>query len=164
MIKVGYIATTYGHKGELKVMPLTNNPLELKKIKDAYILRDHNYEKVHITSLRYHKNFLIMSFEEIIDMNTAEKFRDTYLYLPEEQLTPLPEDHFYIFKLLGLAVYQDQLFLGKIKDIIQTGSNDVFIVENEGKEILIPALKSVVQAIDLDSGLIKVQLPEGLLD
>lgn len=164
LIKVGYIATTYGNKGELKVMSLANNPHEFKKFKYMYLNRKNIYEKIHIERLRFHKKFLIIKFKEILDMNMAEELREAYLYLPEDELTPLPEDHFYIFQLIGLDVFQGDEHLGKIKDIIETGSNDVFIVENGTKEILIPALKTVIKEINFDNKTVLVQLPLGLLD
>lgn len=164
MIKVGYIATTYGVKGELKVMPLTNNPQDFEKFKYVYIHEKNVYEKIYIERLRFHKNFLIIKFKEIPDMNRAEELRESYLYLTEEELIPLPKDHFYVFQLIGLDVFQGEEHLGKIKDIHETGSNDVLVVEKDTKEILIPALKSVIKEINFAKDKVFVELPLGLLD
>lgn len=164
MIKVGYIATTYGNKGELKVMPLTSSPQEFKKFKYLYLHEKSIYEKIYIERLRFHKDFLIIKFKEIPNMNRAEELRESYLYLTEEELTPLPKDHFYVFQLIGLDVFQGDEHLGKIKDIIETGSNDVLIVEKSTKEILIPALKTIIKEINFAEQKVLVQLPLGLLD
>jgi len=164
MIKVGEILTTFGNKGELKVSPLTDDLERFKKLKYVFFKMPEGYTKMHIASVRNHKNAVILSFEEIPDMSSAEKFRNIYICIEEEQLVQLPKDHYFIFQMIGLEVYEKGIFLGKIENVIQTGSNDVYIVKDNKKEILIPALKSIVEKIDLDAKKMVVSLPEGLVD
>ena len=80
---------------------------------------------------------------------------------------PLPSGHYYIDQIIGLDVLTEAgLNLGQVKNILKTGSNDVYVVDNNGngREILIPALKSVVKEINLQKSYILIELPAGLLD
>jgi len=135
MIKVGQILTTHGHKGEVKVMPLTDNPKRFEKLEYIYLKMPDGYNKVHIDNVRYFKNAVILKLNEIKDMNAAEDLRNVYLCISQEQLVVLPPDHYFIFQVIGLEVYEDESFLGEVKDVIQTGSNDVYVVKDGNKEI-----------------------------
>jgi 16S rRNA processing protein RimM len=164
MIKVGQIVTTYGHKGEVKVYPLTDNPDRFNQLEYVYLQLPDGIKKFHIQKIRYYNNFVLIKFKEVPDMSFAEKLRGVYITIEEDQLVALPEEHYFIFQIIGLDVYEKDFYLGKITDIIQTGSNDVYIVKNNEREILIPALKSIVKEIDLTEKKMSVSLPEGLLD
>lgn len=165
-IKIGQIINTHGHRGELKVYPLTDDINRFKDLVHVYIKKGNEYKSYQISGVRYHKDLVLLSLHEIIDMNEAETFKGLYLELPEEELRVLPEGHYYIFQLVGLNVYEHDRFLGKVFDIIKTGSNDVYVVQHPDKKrpLLIPALKDVVRQIDLTAGLIRVELPIGLED
>lgn len=164
MIKVGQILTTYGHKGEVKVLPLTDNPERFTALEFVYLEMPQGNQKMHIQNVKGHKNSVILKFKEVPDMSYAEKLRGIYICVEENQLVELPENHYFIFQIIGLEVYEKEVLLGKVTDVIQTGSNDVYIVKNEEKEILIPALKSIVSEIDINQKKMFVSLPEGLLD
>jgi 16S rRNA processing protein RimM len=98
-------------------------------------------------------------------MNAAEQLRGGYLEITREQLVPLPEGSYYIFEIIGLKVYDlDGAYLGEITDVLQTGANDVYVVETGGKPLLIPALKQVVREVDLQGRRMRVELPEGLME
>ncbi|NCC80751.1 MAG: 16S rRNA processing protein RimM [Clostridia bacterium] len=166
MIRVGKITNTHGHKGAVKVQPLTDYPERFEELQDIYLVDGERKEKLTIESIKYQKNNLILEIKEIKDMNQAEMFKGKYLFIEMKDARPLPEGHFYIFQLIGLQVYEGNNYLGKIRDVIQTGSNDVYIVkrENGQKDLLIPALKQVVKKIDLETQTMQVELLEGTLD
>lgn len=164
MIKVGQILTTHGHKGEVKVFPLTDNSERFKALEYVYLEMPEGNKKVHLENVRGYKNFVILKFKEITDMSLAEMLRGLYIIIEEKQLVDLPENHYFIFQIIGLEVYENGTYLGKIIDVIETGSNDVYIVKNQEKEILIPALKSIVKEINLENKKMIVVLPEGLAD
>lgn len=166
MIRVGKITNTHGHKGAVKVQPLTDYPERFEELQDIYLVDGERKEKLTIESIKYQKNNLILEIKEIKDMNQAEMFKGKYLFIEMKDARPLPEGHFYIFQLIGLQVYEENNYLGKIRDVIQTGSNDVYIVkrENGQKDLLIPALKQVVKKIDLETQTMQVELLEGTLD
>lgn len=166
MIRVGKITNTHGHKGALKVQPLTDYPERFEEILDLYVVDGEKKEKITIDSIKYQKNNLILEINEIKDMNQAELYKGKYLFIEKEDARPLPEGRYFIFQLVGLNVYEGDTLLGVISEVIQTGSNDVYVVKREKgkKDILIPALKKVVKDIDLENKRMQVELLEGTLD
>lgn len=164
-VKIGQIVNTHGHKGELKVYPLTDEIDRFNELKRVFILNENIHQEFTVQKVRIHKGMAIIEFREITDMNQAIEYKGRYLELPVSELKPLPPGHYYIFQIVGLEVSANEAVLGHITDILKTGSNDVYQVENkEGRKLYIPALKDVVKKIDLESGRMEVQLPPGLLD
>ena len=117
-----------------------------------------------IEEVTYHKNMVLIKFKGIEDINMAETLRNSYLKIKREDAKELPEDTYYIADLLGLAVYtEDGEYLGKVDDIYSTKANDVYVVKDEeGKQILLPGTKEVIQKVDLEKETITVHLLEGL--
>jgi 16S rRNA processing protein RimM len=165
-LEIGKIINTHGLKGEVKVLPLTDSVDRYYDLKWVYIDKLGKFEKYNITGVKISRGFVLVKFREIDSIEKAEKLKDLYLKVDRENAIKLPEDSFFICDLLGCQVFDEQNnSLGKIKDVLETGSNDVYVVEGEKYgEILIPALKSVVREVSLENGWIKVVLPEGLLD
>lgn len=164
-IRIGKILNTQGNRGALRVLPLTDYPERFQKMTRVRVaisglLRDLNVEDTY-----FHKKYVIMKFKEIQDMNAAGELKGGFLVLSRAELMPLPENSFYIFELIGLEVFDPLgVRLGLLTDIIQTGSNDVYVVETGRKPLLVPALKQVVLEVDLSEGRMVVKLPDGLLD
>ena len=164
-IKIGMVINTHGHKGELKILPLTDDINRFNEAEYFYVQKDNEYIKYHIKQCRIHQAKAVIAFCEIPDMNEAQKLKGKYLELPEAELMPLPDGHYYIYQLVGLDVYEGEQFLGKLNDVLKTGSNDVYVVKGTtGKEMYLPAIKEVVGEIDLAAGVMKVTVPPGLLD
>ncbi|WP_242875956.1 ribosome maturation factor RimM [Cellulosilyticum sp. I15G10I2] len=164
MFTVGKIVNTHGIKGELKIIPTTDDPKRFEKLKEVYIERKemHPYK---IESIRYHKNFVLMKFEGVNSLNDAELFKNASLKINREDSLPLKNDEYYISDLYDLKVItQEGRLLGRLIDIIYTGSNDVYVVKNEEteKELLIPAIKQVIKQVDLTERTMHVELLEGL--
>ena len=165
-VKIGQIINTHGHRGEMKIYPLTDDVNRFYGLEHVFINWDEEYLEYRVDKARIHKNTVILSLREVNSMNEAEKLKGRYLELPLAELKVLPPGHYYIFELVGLAVYERGIFLGKVTDVLKTGSNDVYVVRAAGckKQILVPAIKEVVKRIDLNSGTMEVILPPGLLD
>lgn len=160
-IKIGQVINTHGHKGGVKIYPLTDDPHRFFELQRVFI----GGSPYTIVQVQLHQNFVLLTLKEITDMNEAEKLKNLYAEIPREEVKPLPEGSFYIFELIGLAVYEDGQMLGMLTNVLQTGSNDVYVVQTpEGKEFYLPALKSVITQIDLKAGRIEVKVPPGLLD
>jgi 16S rRNA processing protein RimM len=118
-----------------------------------------------IKSLRQHSQYLIISFYDIIDVATAAKYRNSTLNIKKETLPPLKKGVFFYEQIIGLSVYSsDGIMIGKIEDILETGSNDVYIVKDKDKEYLIPAIKNVVKEIDLKEKRMVIEIIDGLLN
>jgi 16S rRNA processing protein RimM len=163
-LQVGKIVNTHGIKGEVKVIPLTDDPERFHKLKWVFLEKNSKHEKVDIESLKFIKSTVIVKLKGIDDMTAAEGLKETYMLIDREHAVKLPKDSFFIFDLIGCEVFNDQgEKLGILSNILKTGSNDVYVVKGEDKELLVPALKSVVKDISIEDKKIVVTLPEGLV-
>lgn len=160
MLCVGEIVNTHGVKGELKVIPLVDNPDDLYDYKYFFI----DEKKYEAESIRFHKNFALIKLNGIDDINIAERIKGKFLELPREALKPLPEGMYYICDLIGIEVFDETLGkLGTINEVFNTGSNDVYVVNYMDKPLCIPEIDGVVKDVDLDNKKMTVILPKGLL-
>ncbi len=159
MIKIGQIVAPQGVRGEVRVLPLTDFPERFKSLKVA---RLDDGTSLQVESVRYHQQFVLVKFVGLDNRNLVEHLRNKLIEIERKDLMPLPEGHYHVFDIIGLSVYNEQdEFLGKISDILQTGSNDVYMVEQQDKQpLLIPGLKSVVLKIDIPGGKMVVKLQE----
>lgn len=165
-IRVGYIFNTLGIKGELKVEPLTNDIKRFDDLEYCYINMGKFREKVYIQSYRPYKNGnIIVKLKDYDDINSVLKFKGRYMEIGEENLAQLEEGHYYIFQIIGCRVFTtDGEELGSVVEVLQPGGNDVYVVEGDKGQVLIPAIKEVVKEIDVDNKIIKVVLLEGLIE
>ena len=165
---VGKIVNTQGLQGEMRVLSVTDfaeerfkkgNSLSLFDKKDQFVM------DVEIASHRKVKNFDIIKFKGMYHINDIEKFRDFTLKVREEDLTDLEDGEFYYHEIIGLEVYENDVLLGRIKEILQPGANDVWVVKRKGKrDLLLPYIPPVVLGIDIEQGRVDVEIPEGLDD
>ena len=164
--QVGVITATHGIHGEVKVFPTTDDPNRFKKLKK--VLLDTGIQKLEleVAGVKFFKKFVILKFKEFDDINQVEKYRKCPLLVTSENAVRLKKNEYFIADLIGLKVYtEDGTFLGKLEDVMQTGANDVYqIVTEEGKEILLPAIRQCILDVDIESGNMKVHLLEGLVD
>ncbi len=166
LLRVGVITTTHGIKGEVKIHPTTQDLHRFDYLKEAVIVFNTKEILVHIESVKYFKGQAILKFEEFDNIEDVEGFRGCDLFVTRENAIPLEEGEFYIADLIGLDVFSDEdVKLGSLTDVLETGANDVFVVKmDNGKELLIPDIDDCILDIDLTAGVIKVHLLEGLLD
>lgn len=163
-ITIGQIVSTHGVKGEVKVYPLTDDISRFDLVKQVYIEEGNKLKTFDVIDVKYHKNMVIIKFKDIDDINSAETLRNKYIKIHRRDSIKLPEDAYLICDLIGLKVMTESgEILGKVTDIFKTGSNDVFVVKSDSKEILIPGLKSIFKKIDIENEVIIVELPEGLV-
>lgn len=165
LISIGEITTTQGHRGDVRVLPLTDFP-ERFRVNACLIMEKAGQTRtLTIERVRPHKNLLIIKFKEIPDMNSAGEIKGGVLKITRDELKDLPEDTFYVFDIIGMKVKTEEgVELGIIKDIIQTGSNDVYVVAGETKQYLIPALKEIVRQIDKSQKIMVIKPLDGLFD
>jgi 16S rRNA processing protein RimM len=162
---VGRVVNTHGSKGEVRVLPLTDEPSRFEELKTVYVQEGQGMKPLSIKTVRYHKGMVLLAFSEARDMSRAAALKGRFLQIPETELKPLPEGRYYIFQLVGLDVYEGELYYGRIAEVLQPGSNDVYVVrDGANREILVPALEWVVRSVDLEANRMEVVLPPGLLD
>ena len=156
LLVVGQIINTHGLRGEMKVMPLTE---DMRRFDDLeFVLLKGN--KVKVEGVKYFKDKVILKLEGINSIEEAEKLKRTYLEIDREHAIELGEDEYFIVDLIGCKVVDTEGFeYGKIKDVIQTPSNDVYWVQGN-KEVLVPVLKDIVLDINMDEKLITIR-PSG---
>ncbi len=160
MLCVGEIVNTHGVRGELKVVPLVDEPSDLLEFSHIFI----NNKEYEIENVRFHKDFALIKLKGIDDMNIAEQFKQKFMELPREELKPLPDGRYYVCDLIGLKVIDKELGeLGTINEVMETVSNYIYVVEYKGKPLCIPIIDGVVEKVDLDNGTINVVLPKGLI-
>lgn len=162
---IGKIINTHGINGELKILPLTDDIKRFNKLKQIYIEKNGNLTLFTIQSVRYNNNFVIIKLETINDMTSAQQLKECYIKINRENAAKLPKGSYYISDMIGLDVKTDDgEYLGKIKDILQPGGNDIYVIDYNECELLIPATKEVVKSIDLENKIMMVKLLEGLKD
>lgn len=165
LLKVGVITTTHGVRGEVKVYPTTDEPERFLDL--DYVLLDTGKElrRLDIKNVRFFKNLVILKFDGIDNINDIEKYKGHDLWIPREEAQELDEDEYYIADLLGMKVLlEDGSEFGTLKDVMETGANDVYIVNSiEHGEVLLPAIKECILDVDIESGTMTVHLMKGLL-
>ncbi|MCR4434402.1 MAG: ribosome maturation factor RimM [Clostridiales bacterium] len=164
-LEIGKIVNTHGVRGELKVIPLTDDPRRYDDLEWVFVGDEGSMVKYHIEGVKYFKGTVIVKFKGIDDMNAAEKLKNLYIKVDRENAVKLQEGSYFVCDLLGCEVYEEEGHkLGILTDVLQTGSNDVYVVRNEdnNREVLVPALRSVVKQISVEDRKIIVNLPEGL--
>ncbi len=165
LITVGQILNTQGIKGEVKVRSLTDYPERFQAGSRFVFDKNGQTQTLTLEIVRQHNNFLIIKFREIQDMDSAEALKNGELKITKDQLVRLPEDTYFIFEILDMEVRTEEgLILGRIKDVVKTGSNDVYVVAGENKDYLIPALKNIVINVDKTNKLMIIKPLEGLLE
>ena len=166
MLRVGDISSTHGVRGEVKVYPTTDDPARFNDLKEVTLDTGKELLPLTIQSVKFFKKMVILKFEEFDSINAIEPYKGKDLLIHRSQAVPLKEGEHFIVDLIGLSVVTDEgETLGELKDVLKTGANDVYIVEQpSGKEVLIPAIKPCILNIDLEAGQMKVHLLEGLLD
>lgn len=161
---IGKIVNTQGIKGEMRVLPMTEDVKRFDELDFIYLDLKGKIEKYNIKSIRYHKQFVLINLEGITDMTSAERLKGAEIKITEDMVLPLDENEYYIRDIYDMEVVTEEgEFLGSIKDIIYTGANDVYCVkDNEGNEILIPAIKQCILNVDVMNKKMTVKLLEGL--
>ncbi len=166
LIAIGKIVGHFGYKGEVKIIPLTDFPERFKSLKQVHINYKGQISTKAVEAVKNHGQGWLLKLSGIDDKETADQYRGSLLQVDETEVYPLPEGSYYHFQLQGLKVFDKQRgFLGELTDIIETGANDVYVVESASyKEILIPAIKQVIVSIDLQAKTMLVDLLPGIID
>ena len=163
-LAIGKLRRPHGVRGEMVMSVWTDFPERLLPGVTVYV--GETYTLLTIRSVRWHRDDILIAFEEYTDRDQVGVLRNQIAYVRADDRPPLPEGEFYLHQLLGLNVFRDEddLYLGEVEEIIETGSNDVLIVRMpDGKELLLPDIPSVVLDINLERNEMRVHLLPGLL-
>ncbi len=156
---VGKVVAPWGTRGELKVAILTDFPDRFRELKRVYL----GDEPWMVEGHRRHGKWVILKFEGCADRNSAEKLRGALVRVPLEEAVPLSEDEYYIYQIVGLEVWTSEgEHLGRVSEVLFTGANEVYVVERERGQILVPAIEDVIKEVDLEGGRLIVEPLEGI--
>ena len=155
-IEVAKIINVHGIKGTVKIYSLTSN---IDRFNADCIFYIDKKIPVTIKSVReLSSDLALLAFNEYDNINQV-------LFIEESNLLELPEDEYYIYKLIGVDVYdQDNKFIGKIKNVLTTLANDVYDIDYNGKDVYIPAVKEFIKDVDIEKSIMKVSIIDGMLD
>ena len=164
-MQVGIITQTHGIKGEVKVFPTTDDAGRFKELKE--VIMDNGRERLNleIEGVKFFKQYAILKFKGYDSINDIERYKSAKLYIKREQAVKLKKDEYFIADLIGMEVVTENgEYFGKMKDVLTTGANDVYIVTREdGTEVLLPAIKQCVKSVDMEQGRITVHIMDGLI-
>ena len=166
LLQVGIITSTHGVRGEVKVYPTTDDPRRFRRLKEVVLDTGREKLNLEIEGVKFFKQFVILKFKGLDNINDIEKYRQKSLYVTRKNAVRLQRDEYFIADLIGLKVQdEDGTELGTVKDVIETGANDVYEVEMEdGRSLLLPAIKQCILNVDVENGTMQVHVLEGLLD
>ena len=166
MLRVGVITSPHGIKGEVKVFPTTDDAKRFKELKKVILDTGKEYIPMEIEHVKFFKNMVILKFKGYDNINEIEKYKSRDLLITRDQAVDLAPDEYFITDLIGLAVVSDQgVELGTLKDVLETGANDVYVVAmKDGKELMLPAIDDCILNVDLEQRRMEVHVLEGLMD
>ena len=155
-LEIGQIVNTFGIKGELKINPFTDDINRFDELKSIFVVKNKELIPYEIETVRYHKNMVILKLKGINSMNEAEKLKGLYIKIDRKYAKKLPKGTYFIADLIGLEVYDENIY--------NTGANDIYVVKNNlGKQILLPGIPQVIKKVDLENKKIVVHLLNGLI-
>ena len=163
--EIGQIVNTFGIKGEVKVVPFTDDIERFEELNSIYVVKNKQLIEYEIEQIKYHKNMIILKLKNVEDMNTAEKLKGCYIQIHRKDARELPEGTYFIADIIGSKVITDDgKILGIVDDIYNTGAKDIFVVKDElGKQILLPHIEEVILNIDVEKQIVTVHLLDGLV-
>ena len=164
LLEVGQIVNTYGIKGFVKVVPLVDDNNQFKSFKKLYIQYKKNLKELLVEEVKFSKNLVLLKFNGIDTIEQAEELRNYYLQAKRSDIK-LEKGAYFIVDLIGLEIYTEEgEFLGILKEVLQPGANDVYVVEDETKkQILLPVIPDVIKKIDIEGNKAIVKLLDGLI-
>jgi 16S rRNA processing protein RimM len=165
MYIIGTVLKAQGIRGEIKVKPLTPRLERFKSLNKVYLKKE-TIQTCSVEAVRLSNGFVYLKLKEIQSRTAAELLRGAEILVEQQELLELEPDEYFVHDLIGCRAVDEQgINLGKIVDVIQLSSNDVYVVQSDtGREILIPAIKDVVKQVIPESKLVVIHLLEGLLD
>ena len=163
--KIGIITSSHGVRGEMKVYPTTDDARRFKKLKQVFVETKEGFKVFEVESARV-SDKVLLKLKGIDTPEEVVKYRQRGIFVDRKNAVRLSKDEYFIADLIGIKVIcDDGKELGVLKEVMPTGANDVYVVSmDEGKEVLIPAIKDCILDVDVEEGCMKVHLLDGLLD
>lgn len=163
--QVGVITSPHGVRGEVKVFPTTDDPKRFKRLKEVILDTGRGESLLEIEGVKFLKKLVVLKFKGLDRPEDVEKFRQKSLYVTRENAVRLGRDEYFIADLMGLRVFdEDDSEIGVLREVLETGANDVYLIDlNDGRELLLPAIKECVLNVDVEAGKMRIHILDGLL-
>jgi len=164
-IIIGKVVSAQGNKGEVNVLPLTDSIERFKNLSTVFLRNKNSQTVLSIEKIRIKKDMVILKLKDIENIEEAKTIVGSFLEVERKNAVKLPKGTYFIFEIIGLEVYtENNVFLGKVENVISTGSNDIYIVKDKNeKELFIPAIREVVKNINLEKKRITINIVDGLI-
>lgn len=163
-LAIGRVIRAHGLRGEVSVAVLTDFPERFETTEQVYLGNELEATSYRLQSFRWHKQNVLLTLEGVTNRTQAELLRGQLVQVPLEEAVLLPDGSYYLYQLIGLKVEDTSgKFLGTLKNVLETGANDVYVVEQEGQELLLPAIPDVIKSVDIGTGIMIVHLMDGLI-
>lgn len=164
-VTIGHISRVRGLKGEMVVIPLTDDPHRFEKLQRVTLSKEENSSEFRVERVWASAGKVLLKLREVGNPEEARRWVGGFVEIENDQLVKLPQGRYFVFDIVGLEVFTILgQRMGKVKEVISLPANDVYLVEGEGKQYDIPAIKRVVKKIDLDKKKMIIDPIEGLLD
>ena len=171
-LRIGVITRPHGVHGEVKVFPTTDYPERFEEVSRVVLRTPKGEISTEIESVKYYNGLAIVKFACLSTPEEAREYNGTDVMISRDQAQPLKEGEYYIADLIGCKVIADSLSgqlagqeLGKVRDVLQTGANDVYVVKTpSGEELLFPVIPDCIRSVDIENNIITVHIMKGLLD
>lgn len=163
--KIGYILKPHGLKGGVTVSLDADGPADLSQLKTIFIQTAHHLVPYFIESISLKGKKAFVKFEDVDSPEAAESISKQAIFLPKTERPKSGRGEFYDDEVRGFSVEDNHLgALGKITEVMSAGSNRLLVLDNQGKEVLIPINSPFIKSINKSRKKITVELPDGFLD
>ena len=163
-LQVGVVSSTHGIRGEVKVFPTTDDAARFKKLKKVLLDTGKERLELEVQSVKFFKQFVIVKFRGIDNINDIEMYKGKSLLVPREDAVRLEKDEYYIADLLGMDVFTEDGHFGVLKDVMETGANEVYIIGSDAHgEVLVPAIRQCILDVDVEERKMVIRLMDGLI-
>lgn len=164
--QIGIVTSPHGVKGELKVFPTTDDPRRFKRLKEVILDTGKERLFLEIEDVKFLKQLVVLKFKGLDSRDEVERYRRASLLVARENAVRLGRNEYFRADLIGLTVRnEDGAEIGRLKDVMETGANDVYVIElADGRELLLPAIRQCVLEVDVEAGFVRIHILEGLLD
>ncbi len=166
MIAVARIAKSVGTRGEVKIHLLTDDGQRFKKLETAWIGREANeVHEFEIAGVRFNRDQPILKFRGIDSRNAADALQGSYVFVtPECAVKPRPGSYL-IHDLIDMEVFTEEgVQVGVVKDVWRLPANDVLVVQDGEKEVLVPFIKKIMKRVDMKRNVIVIDAIEGMFE
>ena len=165
ILQVGAVTSTHGLAGEVKVFPTTDDVKRFKKLKHVLLDTGKELLPLEIIQVKFFKQMVILKFKGYDKIEDVMGFKGKNLFVTRENAVKLKKNEYFIADLIGMkVVLEDGSSFGTLTDVMETGANDVYVVENgEGEEILLPAIRECILDVDVEKNVMTIHLMKGLI-